>query len=86
VITPEQEVVDMSEASETPTPVEDATESEPELEAPEAADGPEVVSAENPDEESSESRGRPVLKIAVVTVASAVLVGGALFALRRRRR
>jgi hypothetical protein len=45
-----------------------------------------VVSAETSDEESAESRLRPALKIAVVTVASAVVIGGALFALRRRRR
>ena len=50
----------MSEASETSTPVEDATESEPELEAPEAAESrPEVVSAENPDEESLRVAGAP---------------------------
>ena len=76
----------MSEASETPTQVEDVVDSEPELESPDAGDGPEVVSAENSDEESAESRLRPALKIAVVTVASAVVIGGALFALRRRRR
>jgi hypothetical protein len=86
VITPEQEVVDMSKASETPIEVEDVVDSEPELESTDAAEGPEVVSAEAADEESSASRVRPVLKIAIVTAASAVVIGGALFALRRRRR
>jgi hypothetical protein len=92
MITPEQEVVEMSDAPETPVSVDEETvlETDPAAEpesAPEATEEPEVVSAAPADEDDvPASRLRPVAKVATVAVVSAAVIGAGVLAFRRFRR
>ena len=75
----------MSEASDTPTPVDEPAAAEPELESAEPADEPEVVSADSGGEEERSSRLSPRLKLAAISAASAAVITGVLVGLKRRR-
>ena len=86
VLTPEQEVVEMSETSETSTPVDETVDAEPNASETAEQPDPDVVSAEASDEESASSRLRPAITIVAVAAVSAIVIGGTVLAFRRRRR
>jgi hypothetical protein len=92
MITPEQEVVEMSDAPETPVSVDEETvlETDPAAEpesVPETTEEPEVVSAAPADDDDvPASRLRPVAKVATVAVVSAAVIGAGVLAFRRFRR
>ncbi len=75
----------MSETTETSTPVDETVDAEPTAaETAEQAE-PDVVSAEASEEESASSRLRPAITIAAVAALSAIVIGGTVLAIRRRR-
>jgi hypothetical protein len=91
VITPEQEVGQMSEAPDEPTEAAEAAaaeaSAEPVAEEPQPAapdDAPEVVSAAPDDDLSAAGTGRPKVKIGTAVLVTAAIVGLTVFALRRR--